>query len=101
MIELKNITFGYDADSPVLKNYSLTINSGEFITILGHNGSGKSTLSKLLVGLMEPQQGEIIIDGELLSEDTIPTIRQKIGIVFKILIISLSEVQFVTILHLD
>ena len=83
MIELKNITFGYDADSPVLKNYSLTINSGEFITILGHNGSGKSTLSKLLVGLMEPQQGEIIIDGELLSEDTIPTIRQKIGIVFQ------------------
>ena len=47
MIELKNITFGYDADSPVLKNYSLTINSGEFITILGHNGSGKSTLSNL------------------------------------------------------
>lgn len=83
MIELKNITFGYDADSPVLKNYSLTINSGEFITILGHNGSGKSTLFKLLVGLMEPQQGEIIIDGELLSEDTIPTIRQKIGIVFQ------------------
>ena len=83
MIELKNITFGYDADSPVLKNYSLTINSGEFITILGHNGSGKSTLSKLLVGLMEPKQGEIIIDVELLSEDTIPTIRQKIGIVFQ------------------
>ena len=83
MIELKNITFGYDADSPVLKNYSLTINSGEFITILGHNGSGKSTLSKLLVGLMEPQQGKIKIDGELLSEDTIPTIRQKIGIVFQ------------------
>ena len=44
------MTFGYDEGQTVLKDYSLKINQGEFVTILGHNGSGKSTLSKLLVG---------------------------------------------------
>ena len=47
MIRLENVTFGYDEGQTVLKDYSLKINQGEFVTILGHNGSGKSTLSKL------------------------------------------------------
>lgn len=88
MIECKNVVYKYSTgeegiEKLAIDGLNLDVNKGEFLVVLGHNGSGKSTLSKLLVGLMEPQQGEIIIDGELLSEDTIPTIRQKIGIVFQ------------------
>ena len=83
MIRLENVTLGYEENQPVLKDYSLTIESGEFVTILGHNGSGKSTLSKLLVGLVEAQGGSIIVDNQLLTEDTVFDIRQKIGIVFQ------------------
>ena len=83
MVSLKDITFGYVEDQKVLENYNLEINKGEFITILGHNGSGKSTLSKLLVGLLKPNLGEIKIDGTVLDEETLYAIRQKIGIVFQ------------------
>lgn len=83
MIELKDVTFGYEENQEVLKNYNLTINKGEFVTILGHNGSGKSTLSKLLVGLVKANQGEIIVDGQVLDEESVYDVRQKIGIVFQ------------------
>jgi len=83
MIELNNVTFGYEENQEVLKNYSLAIDKGEFITILGHNGSGKSTLSKLLVGLVKANQGEIWVEGQLLDEESVYDIRQKIGIVFQ------------------
>ena len=83
MIRLENVTFGYDEGQTVLKDYSLKINQGEFVTILGHNGSGKSTLSKLLVGLIEAQAGKIFVDGQPLNEETVFEIRQKIGIVFQ------------------
>jgi len=83
IINLKNVTFGYESDHKVLEDFNLEINEGEFITILGHNGSGKSTLSKLLVGLLAYQSGEIIIDNQLLTEESLYEIRQKIGIVFQ------------------
>ncbi|MEE1237826.1 MAG: ATP-binding cassette domain-containing protein, partial [Turicibacter sp.] len=83
MIRLENVTFGYEENQTVLKDYNLKINKGEFVTILGHNGSGKSTLSKLLVGLVEAQSGNIVVDGQLLTEETVFDIRQKIGIVFQ------------------
>lgn len=58
VVKLENVCFGYEDGNEVLKNFNLTINEGEFVTILGHNGSGKSTLSKLLVGLHEIQGGK-------------------------------------------
>ena len=101
MIRLENVTLGYEENQPVLKDYSLTIESGEFVTILGHNGSGKSTLSKLLVGLVEAQGGSIIVDNQLLTEDTVLIFDKKSGLSFKIQIISLLEVQCEMTLHLD
>ena len=83
MIKLSNVTFGYEENQTVLKNYNLLINKGEFVTILGHNGSGKSTLSKLLVGLVKANEGEIYVDNQLLDEESVYDIRQKIGIVFQ------------------
>jgi len=83
MIDLRNITFGYEENQTVLKDFNLKINKGEFVTILGHNGSGKSTLSKLLVGLLMPQQGEVILNGEKLTEENLFEVRQNIAIVFQ------------------
>jgi energy-coupling factor transport system ATP-binding protein len=82
-IEMKDVSFGYRKDTPVVKHVNLTIEKGEWVSILGHNGSGKSTISKLIIGLLKAQSGEIIIDGMVLNEDTVYEIREKIGIVFQ------------------
>lgn len=83
MIEIKNLYFQYNKKSEALKDVSLNIKKGQWVSILGHNGSGKSTLAKLLIGLLEPTSGEIYIDNEKLTNDTINNIRKKIGIVFQ------------------
>ena len=83
IIELKDVYFSYVKDVYVLEEISLSIKRGEWVTILGHNGSGKSTLSKLIVGLLKPNSGEIYIDGTLLTEETVHELRRKIGIVFQ------------------
>ena len=83
MIVLEDIVFGYEENQQVLKNFNLTVNKGEFVTILGHNGSGKSTLSKLLVGLLMPQSGKVLINGEELTEENLFRLRQNIAIVFQ------------------
>lgn len=63
-IELKNIVFSYDeAEKPTVNNFSLKINKGERIAIVGVNGAGKSTLVKLICGLFVPQEGQILING--------------------------------------
>ena len=82
-IEMKNVSFSYRKDTPVVKGVNLSIEKGEWVSILGHNGSGKSTISKLIVGLLKAQQGDIIVDGMTLNEDTVYDIREKIGIVFQ------------------
>ena len=83
MIKIRDLGFSYDGKTETLKNINLDIKSGSWVSILGHNGSGKSTLSKCLVGLLEPESGEIEIDGLLLNEENLSQIRKKIGIVFQ------------------
>ena len=83
MIEMKNIYYSYSAKNYALNGISLTIKDGSWVSILGHNGSGKSTVAKLLVGLLEANRGDIIIDGEKLTADNVNSLRQKIGIVFQ------------------
>ncbi|AGM99936.1 ABC transporter, ATP-binding protein [Streptococcus iniae SF1] len=56
---------------------------GEWLSIIGHNGSGKSTTVRLLNGLLEAESGSIMIDGDILCEQNIWEIRQKIGMVFQ------------------
>lgn len=67
----------------MLKNCSFEIYENEWVAIIGHNGSGKSTIAKLLNGLLFPQEGEIIIDGELVNEESIWNIRKEVGMVFQ------------------
>ena len=67
----------------MLKNCSFEIYENEWVAIIGHNGSGKSTIAKLLNGLLFPQEGEIIIDGEVVNEESIWNIRKEVGMVFQ------------------
>lgn len=82
-IRVNKLNFSYAKDQHVLKDVSMDIEKGDWIAVLGHNGSGKSTLAKTLVGLIEPDSGDIEIDGHLLSEETAYDVRKKIGIVFQ------------------
>lgn len=85
MLEARNISYSYDDDSQALKNVSLKINDGEMAAILGKNGAGKSTLFLHFNGIHEPDDGEILIDGETLkyNKKALLKCRQKVGIVFQ------------------
>lgn len=84
LIEFKNVSFRYEEDRPwVLRDCSFEISKGESVAIIGHNGSGKSTIAKLMNGLLFPQEGEIRINGILLTEESIWDIRKDIGMVFQ------------------
>ncbi len=68
-IEIKNLSFGYARlDEPLLKDFSLSVKQGQKIAIVGASGSGKSTVAKLISGLYEPWEGEILFDGKKHSE---------------------------------
>ncbi|MCU7557067.1 energy-coupling factor transporter ATPase [Macrococcus capreoli] len=84
IIEVNNLTFAYNEQSlAAINNLSLTINKGEWISIVGHNGSGKSTLLKLIAAIEPLQQGNITIDGTPLDDSSSYSIHKKLGIVFQ------------------
>ncbi len=79
-IEFRNVSFKYpNQDTPVLKSVSFKISAGEHVAILGRNGSGKSTLSKLILGLYQPTEGAVLIDGIDLRQLNPSELRQHIG----------------------
>ena len=63
IIELKHIKKCYTKDVPVIYDFNLTINEGEFVTFLGPSGCGKTTTLRILIGLLEPDEGMILLDG--------------------------------------
>ena len=67
-VELFQVTFGYGRDKEIFQDYSLTINKGEMVTLRGRTGAGKSTLFKLLLGLYQPQQGQVKIFGRVANQ---------------------------------
>ena len=67
MLELKNISYTVDEgenSKEIIKNLDLTIDNGKFVVITGPNGGGKSTLAKIIAGIVTPDEGKIILDGE-------------------------------------
>ena len=84
LIRFSNVTFKYDENEPAaLRDVSFNIQKGKWTSIVGHNGSGKSTIAKLMMGINQNYEGEIIVDGILLSNDTIDEVRRHVGIVFQ------------------
>lgn len=64
MLTINELSYSFDGDKPLFEKISLEVNRGEFVSVIGASGSGKSTLFKLITGLLEPGQGEILIDGQ-------------------------------------
>lgn len=62
-IELKNVTFGYEANKPILKEISFHVDAGEVFGIVGRSGAGKSTLVNLISRLYDTQEGQVLVDG--------------------------------------
>ncbi|MET3699906.1 energy-coupling factor transport system ATP-binding protein [Bacillus oleivorans] len=84
LVTVQDLFFQYNSQSAyALKNISLQVYEGEWLALVGHNGSGKSTFAKLLMGLQPFNDGDIIIDGLPLSEETVWDIRKRIGMVFQ------------------
>lgn len=80
-IELDHVTFGYDSDVPVLRDVSLRLDAGESIAVVGPTGAGKSTIAKLITRFYDPQAGAVRIDGHDLTDVTIKSLRQQLGVV--------------------
>ena len=82
-LEIKNLSFSYDNEHPAIDDVSFAVEKGSFVAILGHNGSGKSTLSKLIVGLLEKNKGQIFFDNEEMDKKTIKKLQTKTALVFQ------------------
>ncbi|HFU7040340.1 TPA: energy-coupling factor ABC transporter ATP-binding protein [Streptococcus agalactiae] len=85
IITVNNLFFKYDSNQThyQLENVSFHVKQGEWLSIIGYNGSGKSTTVRLIDGLLEAESGQIIIDGQELTEDNVWELRHKIGMVFQ------------------
>ena len=77
-VELKHIKKSYD-QNPVLADFDLTVPKGEFVTMIGSSGCGKTTVLKMINGLIEPDEGEILLDGESIRGKDMTKLRRNIG----------------------
>lgn len=84
MLEIKDLSFAVNdekGEKEIIKNLNLTVDDGKFIVVTGPNGSGKSTMAKLIAGIEKPTSGQILLDGEDITEKNI-TDRANLGISF-------------------
>ncbi|MGI6152310.1 MAG: energy-coupling factor transporter ATPase [Christensenellaceae bacterium] len=88
-LEVKDLNFSYMPGTPfavqALKNINLSVNEGEFIGIIGHTGCGKSTLIQQMAGLVKPDSGSVLLDGQDINGDGYDRkqLRRKVGVVFQ------------------
>ncbi|MEM7591413.1 MAG: peptidase domain-containing ABC transporter [Cyanobacteria bacterium P01_A01_bin.83] len=82
-IEFKQVCFRYHPESPnnILENLSFEIQPGQTIALVGRSGSGKTTIAKLILGLYTPTEGQILIDGQEITNIALQSLREQIGVV--------------------
>lgn len=80
-IELKNVTFGYEPNKPILKDVSFKVEAGEVLGIVGRSGAGKSTLVNLISRLYDTDEGEVLVDGENVKRYGFKELRKNVAMV--------------------
>jgi ATP-binding cassette subfamily C protein len=81
-IELRNVSFSYGADDQsAVEHVNLKVQAGKMTAVVGTSGAGKSTLADLMMGLIEPQKGEVLVDGLALTAERLDAWRNQIGYV--------------------
>ena len=80
-VRFRNVSFGYDARRPILREVDFTVPAGKTVAIVGPSGAGKSTISRLLFRFYDVTDGQILIDGQDLRDVTQDSLRAAIGIV--------------------
>ena len=83
LLEVKDLSFGYQKGQPTLKHVSFSIGKGEMVSIVGRNGAGKSTLAKLICGFETPDSGDILLNGKSLADENIRHRAKHIGYVMQ------------------
>ena len=83
LLELKDISFKYEKNKPILKDISFKVNKGEMVSIIGKNGAGKSTISKLICGFYKPTSGQILLNNRDIGDDSIKERAERIGMVMQ------------------
>ncbi len=89
LLTVQNLIYGYSKGTPfekgALKGVNISFENGEIIAIIGHTGSGKSTLLQHLNGLLKPDSGDVLFDGESIykSKETLKNIRFNVGLCFQ------------------
>ena len=71
MIEIKNVSKSYNGKKKALDNVSFKVNAGEIFAFIGHNGAGKTTLIKSMIGILDFDEGDILIDNKSIKTNTI------------------------------
>lgn len=98
-VSFKNIYFSYDSKNPVFKNFSLDINSGEKVAIVGSTGSGKTTIINLLLRFYDIDNGDILIDKRNIKEMSIEFLRSQISLVTQNIFLFADSIYNNIVLH--
>lgn len=82
IITLEHVTKSFDGQE-ILRDFSLSVKEGEFLTVIGRSGCGKTTMLKLMNGLLMPDEGEVYVEGKNIAETDIISLRRRIGYVIQ------------------